>query len=301
MRTYFYCLIVLLVASCSGYRYIDIQVLNPAALTIPMKDSIMMIVVPDKISADSIKESLRYHLEKLVNREVTSTLVTSLKQSPTFDISFIATQDSDYLDSITKKFDNKNKELLMLRIKYLLFIENYGVEQTLDLSYKFQFSLSNLKTKEVIDWFPITNSFSCSEYYIDENVSGASNEVAETYAHRIVPYWSTEERMMYYSGNRLMREGYNNFCMNNLDSALTVWHRLYEVGTKRLGSMAAYNMALIYEMQDNLDYCEQWLVKSNEAQVRLITIKYLDIIKKRKLERMLLEKQVGNRSLNLGL
>jgi hypothetical protein len=293
MRTLFlYSLIVLLSVSCSSYRYIDIQVLNPASISIPLKDPNIVFMMPGKMKVYSPKDSTKYFLHEIIKSDLTSILVKTLGQSPIF---------ANFLDSSKAVSSNKDQESLLLKINFKFVLDTTFIKQlnSVDISYRFQFSLSNLKTKAVYDRFQIGNITHCYKYYIDRTVFDINSKVAEAYAHRIAPYWSTEERLIYYSGNRLMREGYNIFCMNALDSALTVWHRLYEVGTKRLGSMAAYNMALIYEMQDNLDSCEQWLVKSNNAKVRPSTLKYLDKIKKRKLERMSLEEQVKSPPLDI--
>jgi hypothetical protein len=209
---------------------------------------------------------------------------------------------NQYVDSLRTLYLKEKNEVFLLRYGFKIFFGSinwtawkWPTYQEHVINCKFQFVLINLKTKEVYDsyqksfiqtWVKESKSDS-----ISRSVVNASKSVAELYACRVAPYWSTEERQIIYSSNRLMRKAYGHFCKNDLDKAMETWKRLYEVGTRRLSARAAFNIALICEIKDDLDACENWLIKSNLKKLNPSTKNYLDIIRKRKLDRVTIDIQ----------
>ncbi len=325
--------IFLIIASCSSYRYVDIQILNPGAITFPTKNLKLIIIDPSKtesISRDSVNLSFCH----LAIKNFNSTFIRQLKQSPLFQDTSVKIQLTPinihyinsneyikqkilldsllsihhinsneyikkkiYLDSLKKLYSNLNENPILLWYGFQLSCvevpDFYGIKV---LNGKFLFELSNLRTREIYNWYqtPYKQKWWSRDPTDDgsQAIINASKEMAKSYARRLAPYWTTEERKICYSPNRKMRRAYAYFCDNDMDRALEVWKRLYDIGTRQLASRAAYNMALVYEMQDDLNSCENWLVKSILKKVNQTSREYLDIIRNRKLARVSLDNQL---------
>jgi hypothetical protein len=246
---------------------------------------------------------------ELVIKNFNSTIKKSLEQSPSFANATITfPKEADKMpDSIKGLSIDNIKGKLLLKFYYRILIDTtnaqsdisffdyYGYYSTYGVYYKFQFEVSNIETKEILDQSQCSNSFTWVKRSNSEDgteaVIEASRQAADLYARRLAPFWSTEERMLYYSGNQLVRKGYNSFCEDDLQGATVFWNQLYNTGTRKLASLAAHNIALVYEMQDDLDACENWLVKSIQSKLHKETQTYLAKIRKRKLARISLEQQ----------
>jgi tetratricopeptide (TPR) repeat protein len=100
--------------------------------------------------------------------------------------------------------------------------------------------------------------------------------------------------MYYYNSGSLMQLGYNHFNENDLEGALTYWKNAFEKGNVTTKALAAYDIGLVYEMLDDLDECERWLLKSKELKKYPPVYNYLNIIKKRKTDHLKLDKMLRN-------
>lgn len=314
MKTFFPILVFisLIISSCNPYRYIDIQVVNSSQVKLPKGVFTLLVVDPNKTGFIR-KDSASSLYSKLAISCFNQEFKNKLHQSPIFQDtnikmvdapSFIFSSDSmrkeNYMDSLRSIYSKEKENILMVRYGFKIIFSKgqintwYKYEYT-DFNFKFQFVLSNLITKEVCDFYQ-TSLFDnwINESKIDSSskvVTRAFKSVAESYAHRVAPYWSTEERQLLFSQNKLMRKAYASFCKNDLDKALETWKHLYEIGTRKLSARAAINIALVYEIKDDLDACESWLIKSNLKKLNPFTRTYLDMIRKRKLDRITIDNQ----------
>jgi tetratricopeptide (TPR) repeat protein len=115
---------------------------------------------------------------------------------------------------------------------------------------------------------------------------------AERYANHIASYWTTDQRMFYYNSSKLMKIANQRFDENDMDGAITLWQEVYKKESTTLKALAAYNLGLAYEMLDNLDECESWLLKSKAIKRYAPVYNYLSIIRKRKTEHEKLDKML---------
>jgi len=322
MKTYnpiFSLSIFLILTSCTSYRYIDIQVLNPALVKIPKGNLNIVIVDPTKtgmIARDSVLEDANSTLlYEQVTKSFNETLRHKFAESPLFhDVSFLGINRHQFNpklnifkdtlrklinpDNLKTQYANEKYSLAVLEYKFKITVEKvstfpYGGYQ---LNNKFQFVLFNLENDEVYDRYQLSRTIYWPKNKIDDEIplaiADVSNQIAEMYSQRVVPYWMEEERRIMYSHNRMMRKAYKCFCNDDLDQALEIWYRLYNIGTRRLSSRAAFNMALIYEIKDELNSSELWLIKSIEKKVTQSSVKYLNDIRKRKLLCVSLDSQL---------
>lgn len=289
----------LFICSCSSYRFIDIQVINPSIVNVPKIEKLYMVdfrPVNGKYTKAYFSDSIAVGIYNTIMVQLFDSLNYLLKDSPAFENTDISVIKDD---SLQKGVDGEYK----LKVRLKLYVDTtyakrvlYGSWGEYIIYYKFQFQLVNMYNNAQADWYQFSGStvWRKSKYYEDvsEGVKKISRIAALRFAERIAPYWITEERKFFYSPNKLMRSGYQKLVENNLEGARSDWERLVNVGTSKLSSMAAYNVALVCEMQDKLDEAEGWLIKSNQIKTRPETNNYLKTIRNRKLSRIMLEKQM---------
>ncbi len=312
-------LLVSLVTSCTTYRFIDIQVLNPGSVKLPSNIT-FHIIEPQKVDTEfriilrdtSLNE---LYLYKLLIHNFDSTLKKHLEASPMFSNSQIVIQnESEFNKNIATKSLDEKKEHVLMSVEKLDLIEqkifadydlwNYDYLATYSFYYKFKIELRNMGTNQIYDTYTFfdTLSWNSQSYYKEllirdlPTTSQATVEIGkiagERYADKIAPFWTSEERMLFYNPNRFLKNGYNQFVANDLEGAIQTWKHLYEVGTPQLASIAAHNIGLMYEMLDDFDNSELWLNNSVKVKYHFQTEEYLDRIKERRGGRKKLDEQM---------
>lgn len=118
---------------------------------------------------------------------------------------------------------------------------------------------------------------------------------AETFSHFLIPQWILVNRTIYKSFNDDMRLAYKLTTQNRWTEAASVYERISESGNKKMKAMAMYNLALICEMQDDLEGATNWLLNSyfvfeeSKPEHARLTKEYLGIIAQRKKDMNILE------------
>ena len=116
--------------------------------------------------------------------------------------------------------------------------------------------------------------------------------IASDLSVKLVPNWNTDERQIYFVPNQLMRKAYKYFGTNDLDAAISQWKTVYNLGTVPLASKAAFNIALTYEIKDDLPASKDWLNKAISLKKDSVFIRYQQIIEKRIEDRSKIDKQL---------
>ena len=81
----------------------------------------------------------------------------------------------------------------------------------------------------------------------------------------IVPTWETESRYFYAGGNTQMRDAAIYVRENSWNKAYELWKSIYEKTKKQKRKMqSAFNIALYYEMKDNITEAINWASKAQE-------------------------------------
>ncbi len=302
--------IFLILASCISPRYLDVQVLNPAEVKLPQNIE-KLFIVRNKliIDANNIKDTLYLcFLNNFYDK-----LNKTLPQSPLFaDCKFyVCSPDSFRKIFMESSYTNRKRyaiisiDSLALKdsLQYIDRENNYN-QPSVKLELKFsivgrfwKFSSPEnfiaVRQKDTLFW-EFSDYFEF-QYQMPNNIvaySEGGNAIGEIFAQKMAPYWTTHERILFHNNNRYMRKAYQAFVKDNLTGAIENWQRVYNLGTKILASLAAHNIAVCYEMLDDLDLCEEWLGKSIVARPNSITQNYLLEIKKRRSNVIMLNKQM---------
>ncbi len=124
-----------------------------------------------------------------------------------------------------------------------------------------------------------------------EAVKQVGNLAGYDYAFSIVPLWTRVSRDYYIKGN-------NNFTMatrkartGNWEGAANLWEQEVDNPKSKIAGRACYNMAIICEINGDLDGAIKWAQKSYEDFGNHLALKYVKILNNRKLDNEILKDQ----------
>lgn len=100
-----------------------------------------------------------------------------------------------------------------------------------------------------------------SDVQMEEEASEYSSQLI---LDRILPYWKTEVRYYADGGNPLMRDAGVSVKEGDWDTAIELWKQAYEKKSLKKKTSAALNLALGYEMKDDLQEAVSWARKAKD-------------------------------------
>lgn len=309
---YIYVICCLFLGSCVSTRYIDVQVLHPASVKIPFTRNLLIeLQDPQNISRQITLQDTTHKAEdylRVFMQTFDSTLAVTLRESPALNNTDIVTGNENNSKNTVAKND------LMISVDKILMTDTiqpntdvgYGFYyySFYDVYYRVQIKVSEVSGNKFFDtrtisdtlsWRGNGNSMEESGRFIPPPiiaVAQAGEMAAKDYAKKLAPYWTKEERILFYNGNKYMREGYKYFLDNQLDNAIKEWKNLYEIGTPQLASIAAHNIAVMYEMLDDVKSSEVWLTNSLKNKWHYPTELYLNRMIQRVSEKPKLDNQM---------
>ena len=307
-------ILLTLSVSCSvRYTYITMQVLNPSDTTLPPNTTKLHIM--DKCKGEKMVNSLSGICVNGKNQTIFDTTLASVfSESPTFkNIPFVVQKWHEFKNEM-KNTPAKGHILLtssyMVDVDTIIEEESYlGFYHYLPYEYVVTYKLKvelldaeNLKRynsyiykdSDSFDWEEQVVRGRTVRLNIMDLLAYTEIAAAQKYASHIATYWTTEERMLYAYPDSLMVLGYDRFQENDLEGAIGSWETAYDTRKVKIKAYAAYDIALAYEMLDDLDECEQWLLKSKKIKKKLPVVDYLKIIKFRKANKLKLDRILKN-------
>lgn len=97
----------------------------------------------------------------------------------------------------------------------------------------------------------------------DEQIIAEASDFAGTLpVKHMTPHWKTADRFFYTSGSPEMRDAAYFVQSDNWDSALPLWEKAFENQKGKKKAHAASNIALYYEIKDDLDKADEWSSKA---------------------------------------
>lgn len=124
-----------------------------------------------------------------------------------------------------------------------------------------------------------------------EAVIQVGNKAGEVYANRILPYWIRVSRDYFVGGDDNFKIAKRKAQAGNWDGAAQIWKEETRNADGKLAGRACYNMAIIDEINGNLDGAIQWAQKSYENYNNHLAIDYLRILRYRKQQNEVLKSQ----------
>ncbi|HTQ27786.1 MAG TPA: DUF6340 family protein [Puia sp.] len=127
-----------------------------------------------------------------------------------------------------------------------------------------------------------------------EAVKQVANKAGQDYATRIIPYWIRVSRDYFVRGSDNFRVARRKAQTGNWDDAAKLWQQ--ETGNPhgKIAGRACYNLAIIYEINGDLDGAIQWAQKAYENYGTPFALRYVNILKNRKVNNAVIEDQQAN-------
>jgi hypothetical protein len=124
------------------------------------------------------------------------------------------------------------------------------------------------------------------------------------YPDRIAPYWESQRRSYYSGGHHLFSRANDLLRANNWEHAARVWYFVFDEGNKRQKAMAAFNIALSFEVAGDFVEAAAWAEVSKNlfdemspfrvsSLDKVRSIMYTEELNERIRETQKLEEQVG--------
>jgi hypothetical protein len=134
-----------------------------------------------------------------------------------------------------------------------------------------------------------------------ELVENTAEYFGKTFGSKLIPSWTKTNRSYYISKNIEMKKA-EEFCKNGeWIKAAEIYRRYTRSKNKNISVKSKYNMALICEMEGDIDAAIDWLNRSKSDQKTILIDhdincnEYAKELEKRKQELNLLDKQVRNK------
>lgn len=110
------------------------------------------------------------------------------------------------------------------------------------------------------------NSVDYNLFGSDENhrklLKNTATSSGESFANELLPHWQWGQRVYYHSGNPRMIEAEKKLQSEDYLGAAEIYRRLTDSKNKNIAAKATYNMALICEIEENLEAALDWLHQS---------------------------------------
>lgn len=162
----------------------------------------------------------------------------------------------------------------------------------------------DVKNKEIIDEIASNNEVTAIGRGINpmkaveaiigrkQNVLQLSNHLGADYALKTLPYKIRVSRDYYVKGTPNFEIGKRRAQTGNWDGAAELWSKEVSNSDPKIAGRACYNMAIINEINGNLEVAVDWASKSYSDYGDKLALKYLNLLKNRISKKQQLESQV---------
>jgi hypothetical protein len=130
---------------------------------------------------------------------------------------------------------------------------------------------------------------------MDEALLEAGYFTAISYARRISPYWILQERTYFARGNRDLRMASNLMVTGRQGEAEEIYEGLLERRNKNIVAAAAYNLALVNELEGDYRQALNWARRSYQVRRHPVMADYIKILEERLETSGVLDRQLGKK------
>lgn len=148
--------------------------------------------------------------------------------------------------------------------------------------------------KSILDEYPLTRDITFTGKGINpvaaagaiinrkEAILDVSRKTGQDYALRLIPYWIRVTRDYYVKGTGNFSVAKRKAQTGNWDGAAELWKKETTSSSSKIAGRACYNMAIICEINGQLDKAIEWAQKAYENYNNKLALKYVNILKHRK-------------------
>lgn len=262
---------------------------------------------------DALTQNKRFDLVKPLNEPTLTTPVMGVFPSPLSwtEVESICKANGVDILFVLEVFDT---ELKVVPLNAPGKIENITdvittvaqAQVNINTTIKTGWRIYDPQKKYILDEFPLTDYLSVTanastivnttEAMIGrkEAIKLSANRLGYDYATRILPYYIQVTRDYYVKGSRNFKIATRKARTGNWDGAGELW--LQETGSKKrkIAGRACYNMAILGEINGNLDDAISWAQKAYENYNNSLALNYVNILRNRKQKNQRLTYQAGN-------
>jgi hypothetical protein len=119
------------------------------------------------------------------------------------------------------------------------------------------------------------------------------SNAGEAYAYSVIPQWLRVSREYFVRGNDQFKVARRRAESGNWDGAGDIWNEQTRAAKSKVAGRACYNMAIISEINGDLDGAISWAQKSYEDYNIKLALRYVRVLRDRKVRNSILEEQQG--------
>lgn len=127
-----------------------------------------------------------------------------------------------------------------------------------------------------------------------EAIKQSSNHMGHVYADRIIPYWVKLTRDYFVKGSSNLKIATRRARTGNWDGAGELWLQDTKSAKRKIAGRACYNMAILNEINGDLDAAISWAQKSYEDYNNRLALQYVNMLKNRRRVNQRVDYQLGN-------
>jgi tetratricopeptide (TPR) repeat protein len=127
----------------------------------------------------------------------------------------------------------------------------------------------------------------------NEAVKEVANQAGQAYAMRIIPFWIRVNRDYYVRGTDNFVIAKRKAQTGNWDEAGKLWEKETSSSDRKVAGRACYNMAIINEINGNLDAAIKWAQRSYENYNNKLALHYVNILKNRQIKDDIVQNQTA--------
>lgn len=322
-------LMTLFMFSCTSYRITRIDILAPGQITFPSDVKSLSLVLRnnefnmpvgrlDSINNIRLDSGFNYYQ---FATEYLYGLQHVLQESPRFEKIVIA--DLDKLDSIGYEPAFDWREIIRICRKdstdAVILIDDYLLDDSLkvtdwlggyivryQLKNNMEFVVLNPKRQDITGGYYVSNENSWYGYALNFNdateqlpdptdmILLSCYETGLKAGRNMAPLWKDDIRRIYFTGsNRLLAKAASYAKQDKWRDAAEYWRQAAESKNERISAKAAYNMALVCEIEDKLELAHNWVALSDSIRSTEFSLLYQQILQTRLKHRTMLDKQMG--------
>ncbi|MEN8116869.1 MAG: DUF6340 family protein [Bacteroidota bacterium] len=303
-RLYLLFFLLILAASCTVYKDYPIEVYKPGAIAVPPDAENVAIVYRNfKYKSDSLqhfyKDDYRLkrarkdpkNLDSILVSLCTNELATNLKEKNTFNQIHIFPEvfkkhtgsklPALNFSLVNKLTESTNTDLLISLETFSYFYSEYSSTQESPKSNEVitaaVWAVYNPDTEKLIERKTMIDTIFWNGYDEQGNYQRktklpprltalkiASQLAGENYSKRFFATWQTVNRMYsipplpdFSAADEYVQKG-------DWDNAIMLWKRYADDKNGKMAINARYNIALAYEMKDDIETAQKWLVAARQ-------------------------------------
>ncbi len=331
----------LLLNSCLSYSFLPIEVIKPADYSFAPNILSVLVVDNSYIFKDDSAHTTNLFGQKgyMEPRAVekfglfaAEGLGNALDEKRFFDSVFVhptalnrpvdnIPEPDLTLELIDSLLNNYNAQAIISLEDYRFFtnVDAFDVEGSYYLTldafataywkiYDYEgYILSSFVQSDSIFWDTFTEKNGDKELYVPDlkdALETLANYMGSEFTPKISPVWEKERRIIFTRGHHLFSRANDLMQINHWSEAAKVWYYVFENGTKLQKAVAAYNIAVSYEMRNDFEEAVAWANISKEKfgkvkswqinkQISHFSDDYINILENRKSDSEKLNEQLG--------